>query len=88
MLKYFVKSVSVATDENVNFRGSVYTYYNGKQDQVIGSFGDPYLREGIYGYAREYGYSTAAQAKRCYSFRHPENSKNWKTTVEIVCLDV
>ena len=94
MIYYLVKSVSTATEGNPNFKGSVVTHYNGKKDfcfkrSTTGNYSD-YATDydGISKFnLASYGYKSEAQAKRCYSYKHPENSKNWTTEVSIICVE-
>lgn len=89
MKKFLVKSVSTATKENPNFAGSVITYWTGKKEAIVASEGtewndiemNPYFVE-------EYGYNRMCDAKRSYDYKHPENSRNWTTVVEIVTVEI
>ena len=89
MIKYLVKSTSVATPENRNFAGETSIYYYGKKGEVLCVEGDhakrchderPMWMWGV----REYGYDRISDAKRNWSFKNPQNDEYWKTTVEIV----
>lgn len=91
MKYYLVKTVSTATDENPGFSGQIETTYNGVGDYLL--FSDaPYY----YGhlnllnayFIEEYGYKSEALAKRCYSYKHPQNDRNWTSTVSIECFDI
>ena len=89
---WFVKSVSTATPENENFAGQVHTYIIGKDnfhlyEDVPGGWYNrdytncPYI-------IHEYGYKRACDAKRTYSYKHPQNDEYWNTKVQIVSLDI
>lgn len=91
MIKYLVKSISKATEENKNFAGKVSTYYHGKGDYLVSTDNEliwnapkslsPY-------FVSEYGYDRLCDAKRCWSYKNPENDKFWKTTCSIVKVEV
>lgn len=95
MIKYLVKSVSRATDANKNFKGVVTTDYIGKGDKCIGT-DNPNLWHvpivnnpaeiGTY-WLDEYGYNRECDAKRCWSYKNPENNNSWQTRVEIVAVE-
>lgn len=79
MMKYLVKVVYTATDNNPNFAGEVKTYWCGKEEH---SEVDTYCRW----FVEEYGYARRCDAKRNYHMR-PENQNNekfWTKTAEIV----
>ena len=89
---WFVKSVSTATDENKNFAGEVHTYIFGKNEfrlfeDVPGGFYNKDLTDCPYCVV-EYGYKRLCDAKRAYSYKHPQNDNSWRTTVKIVSVDV
>ena len=89
MAIYLVKHTSIATDENSNFAGKVAITYNGIGDRILACYGSyfeathntreltPYMVE-TFGYLRE------CDAKRNWTYKNPENTKWWKSTVEIV----
>ena len=85
--RYLVKETSVATENNTNFKGeTIYTYY--------GKGGVSLKREGFsdkdmeFWELNEYGYKRECDAKRCWDYKHPENSEYWQSTVEIVCYEL
>ncbi len=84
MAKYYlVKQVSTATPENPNFAGAVHTSYYGKGDTIIAS-DDPYINRPLNEWwVKEYAYTRLCDAKRNWTFNHPENTKYWTSTVEI-----
>ena len=89
MKKYIVKSTMHATEENDNFKGAVHTYYHGANNELLGAYGDEYLKmELTPWWINRYGYNRLCDARRCYSYTHPENTKWWNTEVEIVTVDV
>jgi hypothetical protein len=89
---WFVKSVSTATPENPSFAGKLHTYIFGKEEYTL--FED--VPGGFYnvdltncpGCIVEYGYKRFSDAKRSYHYKNPQNDWAWRTTVEIVSLDV
>ena len=86
-LYYLVESISTATDRNENFAGDVHLYYHGKGDELLyADTPDKYINTNKLTpyFVREYGYKRPCDAKRCFSYTHPENSKYWKTEVRIV----
>ena len=90
MFKYIVKQVSVATEENKNFRGMVSIGYYGKDQKLIGHYGS-FAKEmhdemELTNYAiKEFGYDRLCDAKRSWIYKNPENTKYWQSTVEICC---
>lgn len=93
MKKYLVKQISVATEQNPNFAGQVSVSFCGKGDERIGHTGTH--AEAVHDYAepndysiKEYGYSRKCDALRNWTYRHPENTKFWNSTVEIIEVDV
>ena len=83
---YLIKSVSTATPQNENFAGEVHTSIFGKNDYTL-------YRETPDGWCncnllapywvKEYGYKRLCDAKRNWCYKHPQNDKHWRTTVEI-----
>lgn len=93
MKRYIVKSVSRATDENEYFKGQEAIAYRGRAERLIGYQGThaeaDHMVQDINPYMlREYGYKRLCDAKRSWSYRNPENTKYWRTEVEIVEYDV
>jgi len=89
MKKYIVKIVSTATAENKNFAGEVHTYWNGKNDTLLGADAGTWLQIPLYnGMIKENGYSRLCDAKRNWGYRNPQNDKNWTTEVEIVEVEL
>lgn len=87
MKKYLVKEVSTGTSANPNFAGEVRVSWNGKGNEFC--FEDEGFFEGFFDYfLREYGYNSEAAARRNWSYRNPENTRYWSSTVEIVCFEV
>ena len=87
MRKYIVKETSKATTENQNFAGETLTYYFGKGGMAIAREGThlPYDNFDRTEYMlAEYGYNRKCDAVRSYAYKHPENSKFWASTVEII----
>ena len=87
--RYLVKTVSTATPENPTHAGSVVTDYYGKAEELL--FSD--YRGCRYNnltpaLVKEYGYKRECDARRAYSYTHPENTDYWRTTVEIVKVEI
>jgi hypothetical protein len=88
--RYLVQTVSTATPENANFAGMVHTYIHGLRETLLFCDG--------YGYAKinalhpfhilKYGYKRMCDARRSYNYRHPEMSKSWTSTVEILTVKI
>lgn len=91
MKKYLVKVAQTATEENVNFANAVYTHYYGKNDELLKT-DDPNIwnapKEFIPYFVEKYGYNRKCDAKRCWSYKNPENSKWWKSTASIVEVEI
>lgn len=83
MKKYLVKEVSTGTAEHPNYAGETHVSWNGKDGQFCfdGEFYFPYL-------LNKYGYTRKADAKKNWTYRHPENTRYWTSTVEIVEFEV
>lgn len=93
MTKYIIKSVSKATPENENFAGQELITYTGKGETTLGRMGSHAeacynafeLRDWM---IAEYGYSRKCDAVRSWSYKNPENTKWWRTEVEILEVTV
>ena len=88
---YLVKSVSTATADNMSYYGETHTYIKGKDEYLLfadtkDKFVARYLLTPYF--VRQYGYTRKCDAKRAYSFTHPENTEYWKTTAEIITVEV
>lgn len=93
MKKFIVKTTSYATNENPNFKGQVSIGYYGKNQKLIGHEGSHaeanYTTMLMSNYfIEEYGYNRLCDAKKSWIFKNPENTKFWKTTVEVVQMDI
>lgn len=89
MKKYIIKSVSRATDKNLNFKGDVQTWYHGKGQKTLGAYfcenGEFKVHQPmIPAFIEEYGYDRLCDARRSWTFNNPENTEFWETEVEIV----
>lgn len=92
MIKYLVKSISVATENNPSFKaGDTDICWYGKKNVVVGRL--PNINQK---YSSAYwfnhlvlksGYDRACDAKKNWCYKNPENTKYWKTTVEIIAVD-
>lgn len=93
MKKYIVKETSYATEANDNFKGQMGIYYFGKGSVVIareGSHPDAiYTTKKLDNYMiKEYGYDRLCDAKKSYVYKHPENTKYWKSVGEIIEVEI
>lgn len=92
MKKYLVKQVSVATEDNPNFAGQVSISFYGKDQKQLSHSGShaeaTHTMQGLFDWnIRDYGYNRACDARRSWVYKNPENSKFWKSSVEVVCVD-
>lgn len=91
MKGYVIKETSVATQENSTFAGETRVHIIGKGDMLISGTGSPRDWENWdYSdlYLASHCYKRECDAKRNYSYKNPENSKFWKSTVEIIEVEV
>lgn len=86
---YAVESLMTANYANENpdeFR----IYIHGKEDMMLFSDGEPTgwgNRDNLSAYfVRKYGYKSESDARRNWSYKHPENTKYWQTETRIVRL--
>lgn len=93
MKVYLVRTHHIATIDNPNFAGQEDIVVTGKGDRMVAHEGSH--AEATYTYlpfhpylAREYGFKTVGAAKNSYAYKHPENSKNWNSTVEVIAAEV
>ena len=90
MKAYLVKETSVATQENPSFAGETSIAFFGKDQSLLAQCGTHAFQHfnhiGIWG--KEKGYKRPSDAKRSWIYKNPENSKFWKSTVEIVEVEV
>ena len=86
MTVYYVKTTCIATKENVYRNGEIHEYYSGKGQEQVACFGSPLCGDyDVRKYkAKDYGYKRVCDAKRSWIYNNPENTKYWKSTVEIV----
>lgn len=92
MKKYLVKLTSVATENNVNFKGQVAVFYYDKDQKLISTEGSTELDVKASKYMiKEYGYSRLCDAKRSWIYKNAVtlNRENfWKMSVEIVEVEI
>ena len=97
MKYYVIKVTATATDDNLNFKGSVHTYYCGRNQKLLGgddangelkasnilSFENSPHRSWL---IKEYGYKRLCDAKRSYIYKNPCNESwyHWREVCEIV----
>ena len=90
MKRYLVKETSTATESNPNYAGDVSICYFGKAEHMLAREGTHLPKDNFNHFhftLAEYGYSRKCDAKRSYTYKHPENTKFWTSTVEIVEVD-
>lgn len=90
---YLVKETSVATSENRNFAGQIAINYYGVGSISIGCYGTHAeathaVQELSQYMIEEYGYSRKCDAVRNWVYKNPENSKYWKSSTEIVEIEI
>lgn len=93
--RYFLVYVkATATPENKDFAGAVRKYIYGKSDKLLFT-DDEEITKYKAGYdklwasdIREHGYARRQDAKRCYSYTHPENNGYWTSKAYVVEYDV
>ena len=90
-IKYFyaVHEISTATERNANFAGEVHAYIKGKENfTLFCETPDGWHNCNLLApyWVKKYGYTRECDAKRNYTFNHPQNDKYWKTEVRIVRL--
>lgn len=90
MKRYLVKETSVATENNKNFRGQTQVNYYGKGDRSIAAIyiQEPSMVSNRNYLVREYGYKRKCDAERNWTYKNPLNSEYWKSTVEIIEIEV
>ena len=99
MKRYFVKEVSIATASNPNFAGAISVGYFGKGDKLVANADkehpDRYWQDKPLIFENtsnmvlaEYGYSRKCDAIRNWTYNNPQNTEYWRSTVEIVEVEV
>ena len=84
---YLVQNICTATARNENFAGEVHSYIHGKGDYLLFmETPDGWRNFNLLApyWVRKYGYKRECDAKRCYTYTHPENSKYWSSEVKII----
>ena len=92
MKYYLIEEHSVATPENHNFNGQESFALKGKNDYLVSYTGSH--PENLFCVKKlwmsdviEYGYTRKCDAKRNWTYKNPENTKYWKSTVKIVEIE-
>lgn len=83
---YLVKTESKATPKNGSYFGETHTYIHGKDGYLLyADTRDEFVKRDLLTpyFVRKYGYTRECDAKRCYSYTHPENTEYWRTTATI-----
>lgn len=98
-IRYLVKVTATATEDNPNFKGAAYTYYYGRNENLLGASSyriePPEYMELIPYYVERYGYknrNTSKAVKFHTSLnRYPsfiDDTYFWSYTVETVAYDL
>lgn len=88
---YLVKSVCKATANNQSYWGETHTYIHGKEEYLLlADTRDEFVVRDLMTpyFVRQYGYKRECDAKRSYSYTHPENTEYWRSTAEIIEVEV
>ena len=91
MKRYLIKSISTATADNMSYSGEVHTYIHGKDGYLLkAETRDPFVDRDLMTpyFVREHGYSRECDARRAYSYTHPENTEYWRSTSEIIHVQI
>ena len=86
-LYYLVESVSTATPKNENFDGQVHTHLFGKGEiALFAETGSAFCDKNLLTpyFVRQYGYKRECDARRNWSYKHPQNDEYWKTETRII----
>lgn len=90
MKRYLVKETSKATNNNPNFKGKEVVTLYGKEDKMLkyeSNFPNDSNFDHISWLVEEYGYKREYDARRNYTYNHPENSNFWTSAVEIITIE-
>lgn len=90
MKKYLIKETSTATQDNPNYAGETSIVYFGKAEHMLAREGNHIPQDNFNHFdfcIEEYGYSRVCDAKRSYAYKHPENTRFWTSTVEIIAVE-
>ena len=88
---YFVKSVCKATPNNKSYRGETHTYIHGKDEYLLfADTSDEFVRRDLMTpyFVRQYGYKRECDARRSYSYKHPENTEYWESTADVISVEI
>ena len=88
---YLVKSVCKATANNQSYSGETHTYIHGKEEYLLlADTRDKFVARDLMTpyFVRQYGYKRECDARRAYSYTHPENTEYWRSTAEIITVEI
>ena len=93
MKKYIVKVTGKATENNLYSAGQEFVAYYGKNQKLLGHIGSHAeaahttmdLKEYL---IKEYGYTRECDAKHSWCYKNQEDRPFWRTTAEIVEVNV
>ena len=88
---YLVKTVSKATPANHSYGGETHTYIHGKDGFLLfADTKDPFVNRDCMTpyFVRQKGFTKESDARRAYSFKHPENTEYWRSTAEIIAVEI
>ncbi len=88
---YLVKTVSKATANNQSYGGETHVYIHGKDEYLLlADTPDKFVSRDLMTpyFVRQYGYKRECDARRSYSYKHPENTEYWRSNAEIISVDI
>ena len=91
MKRYLVKTISTATANNQSYGGETHVYIHGKDGYLLeAETRDPFVARDLITpyFVREHGYKRECDARRAYSYTHPENTEYWNSTAEIIAVEI
>ena len=99
-IRYLVKVTAIATDDNPNFKGAIYTYYYGSNQHLLGAASNgiepPEYMELCPYFIEQYGYKTRNTSKAIKFWTTLNNespsiidgTRFWTYTAETVAYDL
>lgn len=88
---YLVKSISKATANNQSYGGETHIYIHGKDEYLLyADTRDEFVNRDLMTpyFVRQYGYKRECDARRSYSYKHPENTEYWRSTAELITVEI
>ena len=84
---FLTQNVSKATANNQSYCGETHTYIHGKDEYLLfADTRDKFVARNLLTpyFVRQYGYKRECDARRSYSYTHPENTEYWRTESRII----